>query len=148
MATFNKVFEIGNLVRNPELRHTSAGVASCEFRIAVGRRFRTANGEEKEETLFIDVLNFGKAAELYVRHLEKGSRVMVEGYLKQLQWTGKNGEKREKIAIMSENVQFLAGANSNGRDGRDGRDGQSGNQWGDAREPGPVDGDAGDGMDF
>ena len=115
MATFNKVFEIGNLVRNPELRHTSAGVASCEFRIAVGRRFRTAHGEEKEETLFIDVLSFGKAAELYVRHLEKGSRVMVEGYLKQLQWTGKNGEKREKrekIVVMSEGVQFLDGAGS------------------------------------
>ena len=117
MATFNKVFEIGNLVRNPELRHTNGGTTVCEFRIAVCRKFRTVSGEEKEETLYIDVLSYGKAAECYSRHLEKGSKVMVEGYLRQLQWTGKNGEKREKIVIMSENVQFFDGRSVEGNPG-------------------------------
>ena len=120
MATFNKVFEIGNLVRNPELRHTSGGTAVCEFRIAVGRKFRVGDGQEKEETLFIDVLSYGKAAECYVRHLGKGSKVMIEGYLRQEQWTGKNGEKRERIVIMSENVQFFSGTSFDGQDGQRG----------------------------
>ena len=109
MANFNKVFLIGNLTRNPDLRGTPSGSSICELGIAVNRRF-SANGQEKEEVLFIDVNVWGKLAEVCQRNLTKGSQVMIEGRLTMDQWQDRNsGEQRKKIIVTAENILFLSG---------------------------------------
>ncbi len=111
MASFNKVFLLGNLTRNPDLRGTPSGSSICELGIAVNRRF-IANGQEKEEVLFIDVNVWGKLAEVCQRNLTKGSQVMIEGRLTMDQWQDRNsGESRKKIIVTAENIQFLSSRN-------------------------------------
>lgn len=109
MATFNKIYLLGNLVQDPEMRHTPGGTEVCQFRLAVSKDFVGKDGKENKETLFIDVVSYGKAAVLYSRNLAKGSQVFVEGFLRQQSWVGKDGAKREKMIVQSERVQFLDG---------------------------------------
>ena len=108
MASLNKVLLMGNLTRNPEIRYTPGGSAVCEFGIAINRRFMQANGQEKEETCFVDITVWGKQAESSSRFLQKGSSVFVEGRLVYDQWTEKDtGNKRSRLRIYAERVQFL-----------------------------------------
>ncbi|MBO4649134.1 MAG: single-stranded DNA-binding protein [Lentisphaeria bacterium] len=107
-ASLNKVLLIGNLTRNPEIRYTPGGSAVCEFGIAINRRFMQANGQEKEETCFVDITVWGKQAESSSRFLQKGSSVLVEGRLVYDQWTEKEtGNKRSRLRVYAERVQFL-----------------------------------------
>ena len=107
-ASLNKVLLIGNLTRNPEIRYTPCGSAVCEFGIAINRRFMQANGQEKEETCFVDITVWGKQAESSSRFLQKGSSVLVEGRLVYDQWTEKEtGNKRSRLRVYAERVQFL-----------------------------------------
>lgn len=111
MASLNKIFLIGNLTRNPDLRGTPSGASVCELGIAVNRRY-TSNGQEKEEVVFIDVNAWGKIAESCHRNLTKGSKIMVEGRLTMDQWQDRNsGEARRKIIVTADNIQFLPNAN-------------------------------------
>ena len=108
MASLNKVLLIGNLTRNPEIRYTPGGSAVCEFGMAINRRFMQANGQEKDETCFVDITVWGKQAESSSRFLQKGSSVFVEGRLVYDQWTEKEtGNKRSRLRIYAERVQFL-----------------------------------------
>lgn len=111
MASLNKIFLIGNLTRNPDLRGTPGGASICELGLAVNRRY-TSNGQEKEEVVFIDVNAWGKIAESCHRNLSKGSQIMVEGRLTMDQWQDRNsGETRRKIIVTAENIQFLPSSN-------------------------------------
>ena len=117
MASLNKVFLIGNLTRDPDLRNTPSGAAVCEFGLAVNRRF-TANGQDREETCFVDITVWSKAAENCKRFLEKGSSVMVEGRLQLDQWDDRDGGgKRSKLRVVAEQVQFLGGRRDSGDQG-------------------------------
>ena len=108
MASLNKVLLMGNLTRNPEIRYTPGGSAVCEFGMAMNRRFMQANGQEKDETCFVDITVWGKQAESSSRFLQKGSSVFVEGRLVYDQWTEKEtGNKRSRLRIYAERVQFL-----------------------------------------
>lgn len=108
MASLNKVLLMGNLTRNPEIRYTPGGSAVCEFGMAINRRFMQANGQEKDETCFVDITVWGKQAESSSRFLQKGSSVFVEGRLVYDQWTEKEtGAKRSRLRIYAERVQFL-----------------------------------------
>ena len=107
MATFNKVYLLGNLVHDPEMKHTQGGTEVCVFRVAASKKIVGKDGKENDETLFIDVVSYGKSAVIYSRNLAKGSQVFVEGMLRQQSWVGKDGVKREKIIVQSERVQFL-----------------------------------------
>lgn len=108
MANLNKVFLIGNLTRNPDLRGTPGGTSICELGLAVNRRY-TSNGQDKEEVVFIDVNVWGKIAESCHRNLSKGSQIMVEGRLTPDTWEDRNGGgKRSKMTVTAENVQFLS----------------------------------------
>lgn len=102
----NKTFLSGNLTRNPELRYTPASVPVCEFTLANNRRY-ISNGQQRDEVCYIDVTIFGKHAEACSRYLQKGSSVLVEGYLSLDQWEGKEGQKRSKHRINAERVEFL-----------------------------------------
>ena len=117
MASLNKVFLIGNLTRDPDLRNTPSGAAVCEFGLAVNRRF-VANGVDRDETCFVDITVWNKAAENCKRFLEKGSPVMVEGRLQLDQWDDREGGgKRSKLRVVAEQVQFLGNRREGGDNG-------------------------------
>jgi len=104
---FNKVILVGNLTRDLELRYLQSGTAVGNTGIAVNRRFKSASGEQKDETLFIDITFFGRTAEIANQYLRKGSKVLVEGRLKLDSWEDQNGGKRSKHTIVVENMQML-----------------------------------------
>lgn len=108
MADLNKVYLIGRLTFDPELRHTAGGVAVADLRLATSRTWLNKAGEKQEDTLYVDVTTWNRTAEACCQYLAKGSQVHVEGYLKLEQWEDKtSGEKRSKIKVESERVQFL-----------------------------------------
>ncbi len=107
MADLNKVYLIGRLTQDPELRYTTGGAAVTDLRLATSRFWNSKDGERKEETLFIDVTVWNRQAENCCQYLRKGRQVHVEGYLKSESWETQTGEKRSKIKVESERVQFL-----------------------------------------
>lgn len=106
MAYLNYVALIGNLTRNPEVRYTQSGTPICSFGIASSRKY-TQNGQEHEETCFVDATYIRKGADGISRYLSKGSPVLVTGSLRFEQWKDKNGGNRSKISVLAERVQFL-----------------------------------------
>lgn len=110
MANVNKVFLIGNLTRNPEVRYTPKGTAVAEIGLAVNRRRTGDNGEPIEEVTFVDVTAWGRTAENVGKYLEKGRPVHVEGRLALDQWEDKEtGQKRSRLKVVAEAIQFLGG---------------------------------------
>jgi len=109
MASLNRVFLIGNLTRDPELRYTPAGAGTCEFAIGVNRNWvDKKTGEKRDEVSFIDIVTWGRTAELCAEYLKKGRAVFVEGRMTQDRWEDtKTGQKRSKIRVTAERVQFL-----------------------------------------
>ena len=108
MANLNKVMIIGNLTRDPELRYTPKGTAVAEIGLAVNRRVSDGNGEYKEEVTFIDVTCWGRTAETVEKYLTKGRPVFIDGRLQLDTWDDKEtGQKRSKLKVVAENVQFL-----------------------------------------
>lgn len=127
MAYLNKVFLIGNLTRDPELRVTPKGTAICQFGLAVNRQFKDESGALRDETTFIDIEAWGKQGELVSKYLSKGSPAMVEGRLKLDQWEDKtSGQKRSKLKVVLDNVQFLSSRGGSGGGGAGGGAAQGG----------------------
>jgi len=121
MASFNRVILIGNLVREIEVRHTTnTKMAVCQNAIAVNERRKNAAGEWVDETSFIDVTFFGRTAELVSQYLTKGSPIFVEGKLKQDTWE-KDGQKRSKLYVIVEKMQFLGGKSDGAKSESQGR---------------------------
>ncbi|MBU3911720.1 MAG: single-stranded DNA-binding protein [Candidatus Omnitrophica bacterium] len=106
MASLNKVFLMGNLTRDPELRYVPSGAPVATFGLAVNRRFMTQQGEKKDDVCFVRVVVFGKQAESCNQHLNKGRLVFVEGRLQFRSWE-QDGQKRSTLDIVAERVQFL-----------------------------------------
>jgi single-strand DNA-binding protein len=112
VADLNKVILIGRLTRDPELKYLPSGSAVCEFGFAVGRKYKLASGEEREESTFIDCTIFAKGGEVFNQYMKKGSQAYLEGRLKLDQWDDKTtGQKRSKLTVIVENFQFLGGRN-------------------------------------
>lgn len=109
MANFNRVFLMGNLTKDPELRYTPQGTAVANLRLAVNRKFRNKNQELKEETCFITVVVWNKQAEACNQYLHKGSGVFIEGRLQSRSWEDNAGQKRNVIEARAERVQFTGG---------------------------------------
>jgi single-strand DNA-binding protein len=102
---FNRIILIGNLTRDPEIRYTPSGVAVATVPIAVNSRYK--QGEEaREETLFIDIVVFGKQAENCTQYLNKGRMVLVEGRLRERRWEYE-GQKKSKFEVIANNIRFL-----------------------------------------
>ena len=115
MASVNKVFLIGNLTRDPELRYTPAGNAVTDLGVATNRYYTTKDGERREEPTFIDVTVWNRQAETCCQYLKKGQPVHVEGYLKMDTWDDRTtGEKRSKLKVEAERVQFLGSKRDDG----------------------------------
>lgn len=110
MASFNKVILMGNLTRDPELRYTPKGTAIAKIGLAVNRVWTTETGEKKEEVTFVDVDVFGRTAENVGQYMRKGSPILIDGRLRLDQWDDKQtGQKRTKLGVVAETVQFLGG---------------------------------------
>jgi single-strand DNA-binding protein len=102
----NKVFLIGNLTRDPEMRSTQSGVAVCNFSIAVNRRFKNANGQQ--ETDYLNVIAWRQLAELCGKYLAKGRKVAVTGSIQTRTYKAKDGSKRTAWDIVADEVEFLS----------------------------------------
>src|SRR5688572_28177418 len=111
MPSFNKVLVMGNLTRDPVLKHLPSNLVVVEFGLACNRRYRTAAGEEKEEVAFVDCTAFGRQAETIGQYCAKGKPLFVEGRLKYDTWEAKDGggAKRSKLSVVVENFQFIGG---------------------------------------
>ena len=118
MASFNKVLLMGNLTRDPQLKYLPSQTAVVEFGIACNRKFRTANGEDKEEVTYVDITSFGKQAEVINQYFQKGKPIFIEGRLKFDSWEDKQGGgKRSKLTVVVENFQFVGGRDGGGGGG-------------------------------
>lgn len=109
MANFNKVMIMGNLTRDPEKRYTKTDQAVTHFTVASNRVYRDKSGEKKEQVSFVPVSVWGKQAENCQQYLQKGSPVFVEGRLVSSSWESPQGEKRSKLEVVAQTVQFLSG---------------------------------------
>ncbi len=107
-ANFNKVILIGNITRDIELRHLPSGQAIAKIGLATNRRWRTPEGEQREETMFIDCEAWGKTAEFVNQYFSKGRPILIEGRLKLDQWEDKETKaKRSKHVVVVENATFV-----------------------------------------
>lgn len=119
MANVNKVIIIGNVTRDPEVKYTPKGSAVTDVGVAVNRTFSTDGGEKREETTFIDVTLWGRQAEIAGEYLKKGRQVYFEGRLQLDSWEDKqSGQKRSKLRVVGENMQFLGSRDGGGGGGR------------------------------
>jgi single-strand DNA-binding protein len=107
MASFNRVFLLGNLTRDPELRHTPGGSPVASFGLATSRTYTSGNGEKKEDAMFITVIVWGDAARSCAQYLTKGRQVLIEGRLQYRTWDDRDGGKRSVHEVVADRVQFL-----------------------------------------
>ncbi|MFU8781066.1 MAG: single-stranded DNA-binding protein [Kiritimatiellia bacterium] len=107
MSSVNRVFLLGNLTRDPDLRHTANGMSVTDLGIAVSDKYRNKAGEDVEVTCFADVVVWGRQAEACTQYLSKGAPIMVEGRLQLDTWETDAGEKRSRIRVKADRVQFL-----------------------------------------
>jgi single-strand DNA-binding protein len=119
MASYNKVLLMGNLTRDVELKQTAGNQSVAEIGLAVNRRFKDRDGNDREETTFVDCEAWGRTAEVMAQYLAKGRPVFIEGRLKLDSWQDQSGNKRSKMRVVIENFQFIdskgGGGNSGGR---------------------------------
>ena len=107
MADLNKVILVGRLTRDPEVRYTPSGTAVADLGFAVSDQYRNKAGEMVENTCFVEVVVWGRQAETCGEYLGKGSSALVDGRLQFDQWENQQGEKRSKLRVKADRVQFL-----------------------------------------
>ena len=113
-ANINRVVLVGNLTRDPELRHTPSGMAVCSLRIAVNtRRKDSSTGEWTEKPNYFDITVWGNQGESCAQYLAKGRPVAVDGRLEWREWDAQDGTKRQAVEIIADSVQFLGGRDEN-----------------------------------
>lgn len=141
MASYNKVLLMGNLTRDVELRQIPSGQSVAKIGLAVNRRWRDANGEDREEVTYVDCEAWGKQAEVMAKYLAKGRPVFVEGRLKLDQWEDKEGNKQSKMRVVVEAFQFIdsrsGGGGGGGGEGGGGGGGGGGGYGGGGGGGGP-----------
>jgi single-strand DNA-binding protein len=144
----NKVFLLGNLGRDPEVRSTTSGQPVANFPMATSRRWRDRNGQLQEQTEWHNIVCFGRQAEIAGQYLTKGKQVFVEGRIQTNSWDDRQtGEKRYRTEIICENFQMLGGRGGGGGGGYSDYDGPSyggGGGEGNAGGGPPSGGGAGD----
>lgn len=108
MASLNKVILLGNLTRDPDLRYLPSGMAVCEMGLAVSNGRKVVNGQEQDDTCFVDIIVWSKQAENCKQYLTKGSSILLEGRLQLDQWEDRNGGgRRSRLRVVADRVQFL-----------------------------------------
>lgn len=107
MPNFNKVFLMGNLTKDPELRYTAGGAPVANLRMAINRVYQSKTGEKKEDVCFVTVVVWNKVAETVGEYLKKGDPLFVEGRLQSKSWETEDKQKRTVLEVVAERVQFL-----------------------------------------
>jgi single-strand DNA-binding protein len=121
-ASFNKVFLLGNLTRDPEVRYTPKGSAVADLGIAVNRVYTLDTGEKREEVTFVDVTLWARLAEIAGEYLKKGRPVFIEGRLQLDSWDDKQtGQKRSRLRVIGETMQLLGSRGGGGAAEEDSR---------------------------
>lgn len=106
----------GNLTRDPEMRTVGSDRAVTAFTIAHNSRYKTADGEQRDEVTFMECEAWGRSGEIAAQYLTKGSMVIVEGRIKQDNWTDKEGQKRSKLKLVAERVHLTPRREDGARD--------------------------------
>jgi single-strand DNA-binding protein len=115
MANLNKVFLMGNLTRDPELKHLPSGTVVVEIGVAVNRQWTDRNsGERRDATTYVDCKSLGRQAEVINEYFTKGKPIFIEGRLEYRSWEAKDGTKRNKLEVFIENFQFVGGGRGEG----------------------------------
>lgn len=110
MRGFSKAIIAGNVTRDPEMRATPSGAQACNFTIAVNRTFRGGDGEQQEQTSFIDCVAWGRSGETIAQYVKKGSGLIVSGRLEQRSWEDKtSGQRRSRVEIVVDDFSFVGG---------------------------------------
>jgi single-strand DNA-binding protein len=137
MASINRVILVGNLTRDPELKQLPSGTNVCSLRLAVHDRVKDRDtGDWVEYSNFFDIDVFGGQAESCARFLSKGRQVAIEGKLRWRQWETQDGQKRSKVSVVADNVQFI-GPREGGAQG--GAQGGARGSSGAPIDPAPID---------
>jgi len=105
---------MGNVTRDPQVRQLPSEATVAEFGLACNRRYRSADGEDREEVTFVDCAAFGKQAEVIQRYVTKGKPLFIQGRLKYDTWEDKQGAKRSKLSVIVENFQFIGAKDGSG----------------------------------
>ncbi len=121
--SMNKITIIGNLGRDPEMRYMQSGDAVTNFSVATNRRYRTRDGQQRDETEWFNVSAWGRLAEITNQYLSRGSQVYVEGRLSSRMYQTQTGETRVSLDVRASEVQFLSGAGDPSMGGGGGYDG-------------------------
>ncbi len=150
-ANLNKVLLMGNLTRDPEVKYTPKGTAVGDLSMAINDSYKAQDGTIKEVVTYVDVEVWGRTAENCKQYLSKGRPVFVEGQLKLDQWE-QDGQKRSKLKVRADRVQFLGSPGGSGGGSGGGRSGgnyssggeqrSAGSSSSEARRPAPVSEDA------
>lgn len=108
--SYCRVVMMGNLTRDPEMRHLPDGKACTTFSVALNRKWKTESGEERSDVSYIDVTAFGNRAENVAKYFRKGDAILVEGRLKQDRWEDKTtGAARTRIQVLLDQFAFCGG---------------------------------------
>ena len=114
-ANINRVVIVGNLTRDPELRHTPSGTAVCSLRIAVNTRRKDESGQWADKPNYFDVTVWGQQGENCAQYLSKGRPAAIDGRLEWREWEAKDGSgKRQTVEIIADSVQFLGSREGGG----------------------------------
>jgi single-strand DNA-binding protein len=114
MASLNYVILVGNLTRDPQVRKTPSDATVADLGMAINEKYKNKNGEMQEIVTYVDVVAWGRQAEVCQQYLHKGSPVLIEGRLQLDQWESKEGEKRSKLRVRADRIQFLSGPRREG----------------------------------
>ena len=114
MASLNYVILVGNLTRDPQVRNTPGGAVVADIGMAVNEKYKNKAGEMQEIVTYVDVVAWGRQAEVCQQYLHKGSPVLIEGRLQLDQWESKEGEKRSKLRVRADRIQFLSSPRRDG----------------------------------
>ncbi|MEK7082276.1 MAG: single-stranded DNA-binding protein [Patescibacteria group bacterium] len=102
----NKVFIVGNLTRDPELRQTPGGNSVCSFSIATNRFYKDSAGQRQQQAEFHNIVAWGRQAEIIHQYLRKGSILLVEGRMQTRNWQDQQGVKHWRTEVVAENIQL------------------------------------------
>jgi single-strand DNA-binding protein len=108
-GNINRVVLVGNLTRDPELRHTPSGTPVCSLRVAVNTRRKDESGQWVDKPNYFDVTAWGQQGENCAQYLSKGRPVAIDGRLEWREWEAQDGSKRQAVEIVADSVQFLGG---------------------------------------
>jgi single-strand DNA-binding protein len=117
--SLNQVTLMGNLTRDPELRQTPTGQTVTNFSLALNRSYKDQSGEWQEVTDYIDIVCWGPLAERVAQYLSKGRRCLVQGRLQSRSWE-QEGQKRNKVEVLANDVTFLDSRGGGSDDGNEG----------------------------